>query len=221
VNLGRSKAARPDEAPADYAASLEALWPYADYVAVNVSSPNTPGLRDLQEGSALAAILDALDEVNRRRAREARVDTRPLLVKIAPDLGPAQVDAIVDLGLGRGLSGLIVANTTVAREGLSSPPVLAGQTGGLSGRPLRRRSTDLVRRVSRRAGSGLTVIGVGGVFTAQDAWEKLRAGASLVQLYTGFVYGGPATPARIAEGLLQRLEATGARSLSEVVGADG
>jgi dihydroorotate dehydrogenase len=144
-----------------------------------------------------------------------------MLVKIAPDLGPGQVDAIVDLALGTGLSGLIVANTTVSREGLSSPPRLTEQAGGLSGRPLRRRSTDLVRRVSRRAGSGLTVIGVGGVFTAQDAWEKVRAGASLVQLYTGFVYGGPATPARIAEGLLQRLEATGARSLSEVVGADG
>jgi dihydroorotate dehydrogenase len=219
VNVGKSKAAPAAAAPGDYARTVEALWPHADYLAVNVSSPNTPGLRDLQATGPLGEILAAVDAVNRRRAEGAGGRPRPVLVKLAPDLEPAQVDAAVDLALERGLAGVIVANTTVARRGLRSPDHLASRPGGLSGAPLRDQATALVGRVAARAAGRLVVVGVGGVFTADDAWEKLAAGASLVQLYTGFVYGGPRTARTIAAGLLERMDREGVRHVSEVVGA--
>jgi dihydroorotate dehydrogenase len=219
VNIGRSRDAPPERAAADYAGSLERLWPHADYVAVNVSSPNTPGLRELQAAGPLGEVLDAIDEVNRGLARARGGAPRPVLVKLAPDLEPAQVDAAVDLALERGLAGVIVANTTLSREGLRSPPLLTSLEGGLSGAPLRERATALVRRAARRAGGALVVVGVGGVFTADDAWEKLTAGASLVQVYTGFVYGGPGTPRAIAAGLLERMDREGVAHVSEIAGA--
>jgi dihydroorotate dehydrogenase len=219
VNVGKSKATPADGAPADYARTVEALWDHADYVAVNVSSPNTPGLRDLQAAGPLGAILDAIDAVNRRRAAAAGRAPRPVLVKIAPDLEPAQVDAVVELALERGLAGVIATNTTVARAGLSSPERLTSRPGGLSGKPLREQATSLVGRVAGRAAGRLVVVGVGGIFTADDAWEKLAAGASLVQLYTGFVYGGPGTARAVAGGLLERMDREGVRHVSELVGA--
>ncbi len=157
--------------------------------------------------------------MNRRRARGARGAPRPVLVKLAPDLEPDQVDAAVDLALERGLAGVIVANTTVSRRGLRSPDWLAARPGGLSGAPLREQATSLVARVAGRAAGRLVVVGVGGIFTAGDAWGMLAAGASLVQLYTGFVYGGPRTPRAIAAGLLERMDREGARHVSEVVGS--
>ncbi|HSJ74277.1 MAG TPA: quinone-dependent dihydroorotate dehydrogenase [Miltoncostaeaceae bacterium] len=219
VNVGKSKATPAAAAPADYARTVEALWHHADYLTVNVSSPNTPGLRDLQAAGPLGEILAAVDDVNRRRAHDAAATPRPVLVKLAPDLQPAQVDAAVDLALERGLAGVIVANTTVARRGLRSPERLASRPGGLSGAPLREQATSLVARVASRAAGRLVVVGVGGIFTADDAWEKLAAGASLVQLYTGFVYGGPHTPRTIVSGLLERMDREGVRHVSEVVGA--
>jgi dihydroorotate dehydrogenase len=140
-------------------------------------------------------------------------------VKIAPDLEGDQVDAVVDLALARGLAGMIVSNTTLSREGLTSPEALTGQSGGLSGAPLRDRATALVERVARRAGGRLVVVGVGGVFTADDAWDKLAHGASLVQVYTGFVYGGPGTARAIAAGLLARMDREGVGHVSEIVGS--
>ncbi len=151
VNLGKSKVTAPDAAPGDYADSLELLWRYADYVTVNVSSPNTPGLRDLQAAGPLAEILDAIAAVNERLARAHAMAPRPVLVKLAPDLAPDQVDAAVDLARERGAAGVIVSNTTIAREGLSSPRELTSQAGGLSGAPLRDRATEMVRRVALRA----------------------------------------------------------------------
>jgi dihydroorotate dehydrogenase len=142
-----------------------------------------------------------------------------VLVKIAPDLDGDQVDAVVDLALQRGLAGMIVSNTTLSREGLASPEALTSQAGGLSGAPLRDRATALVERVARRARGRLVVIGVGGVFTADDAWDKLAAGASLVQVYTGLVYGGPGTARAIAGGLLARMEREGVGHVSEIVGS--
>jgi dihydroorotate dehydrogenase len=219
VNVGKSRLTPAAGAPADYARSVARLWRHADYIAVNVSSPNTPGLRDLQAAGPLGEILAAIDEVNRREARAAGRGVRPVLVKLAPDLEPAQLDAAVDLALERGLAGVIVANTTVSREGLRSPARLALRPGGLSGAPLRDHATTLVGRVAARAAGRLVVIGVGGVFTADDAWEKLAAGASLVQLYTGLVYGGPRTARAIAAGLLERMDREGVGHVSEVVGA--
>ena len=219
VNIGRSKVVPPERAAGDYAASLARLWPYADYVAVNVSSPNTPGLRDLQATGPLGEILDAVDEVNRGMARTRGPARRPLLVKLAPDLSDEQVDAAIDLALDRGLGGAIVSNTTLARDGLRSPAELTAHEGGLSGAPLRERSTALVRRVAERAGGRLVVVGVGGVFDADDAWQKLAAGASLVQLYTGLVYGGPGTARSIAAGLLARMDREGVGHIGEIVGS--
>jgi dihydroorotate dehydrogenase len=219
VNLGKSKITPAEEAPADYARSLDLLHGFADYVTVNVSSPNTPGLRDLQATGPLGAILDAIDDVQARKVAGRAGAPRPVLVKIAPDLDDAQVDAVVDLALERGLAGMIVGNTTLSREGLASPEALTSQSGGLSGAPLRDRSTAMVARVARRAAGRLVVIGVGGVFTADDAWDKLAHGASLVQVYTGFVYGGPATPRAIAAGLLARMDREGVGNVSEIVGS--
>ena len=219
INLGKSKVTEPEDAPADYARSLELLWSFADYVTVNVSSPNTPGLRDLQAIGPLAGILDAIDAVAERMVAGRAGAAPPVLVKLAPDLAPEDIDAAVDLALERGVAGVIVTNTTLSREGLASPQDLAGREGGLSGAPLRARSTAIVERVARRAAGRLVVVGVGGVFTADDAWEKLAAGASLVQVYTGFIYGGPSTARAISRGLVERMDREGVANVSEIVGS--
>ena len=219
INLGKSKVTAPEDAPADYAHSLERLWSFADYVTVNVSSPNTPGLRDLQAIGPLAGILDAIDAVAERMVAGRAGAAPPVLVKLAPDLAPEDIDAAVDLALERGLAGVIVTNTTLSREGLVSPAALTAREGGLSGAPLRERSTAIVARVARRAAGRLVVIGVGGIFTADDAWEKLAAGAALVQVYTGFVYGGPMTARTICRGLLERMDREGVAHVSEIVGS--
>ena len=216
VNIGRSRDTPPEAAAEDYLESLRRLRAFADYLVVNVSSPNTPGLRDLQEREALERLLGTL--VAEERAIAAGGAPVPLLVKIAPDLDEAALEAIVGIAADAGAAGVVVANTTVRREGLRSPPELAAQPGGLSGRPLRARSTALVRAAARAAGGRLLVVGVGGIFGPADAWEKLLAGASLVQVYTGLVYEGPAVARRIARGIAERLERVGAESVADVVG---
>src|SRR5690349_15281342 len=204
VNIGKTRAAPDAEAAADYAASARAVAAVADYVVVNVSSPNTPGLRDLQATDRLTPVLVAV-----RAALDASSGGRrvPLLVKIAPDLADADVDAVADLALGLGLDGIIATNTTVSRDGLASPAsvVAAAGAGGLSGPPLRGRSLAVLRRLRARAGDRLVLIAAGGIETPEDAWERLRAGATLVQAYTGFVYGGPLWPRRMHAGLARRL----------------
>jgi len=207
VNIGKSRAAPDEEAAADYAASARAVAAVAGYVAVNVSSPNTPGLRDLQAADRLRPVLVAV-----RAALDAAVSGGrrvPLLVKIAPDLADADVDAIADLALELGLDGIIATNTTVSRDGLASPAaeVAAAGAGGLSGPPLRARSLAVLRRLRARAGDRLVLIAAGGIETPDDAWERLRAGATLVQGYTGFVYGGPLWPRRMHAGLARRMKA--------------
>jgi dihydroorotate dehydrogenase len=204
VNIGKTKAVPDTEAAADYAASARAVAAVADYVVVNVSSPNTPGLRDLQAAERLRPVLaevrSALDESSPGR----RV---PLLVKIAPDLADADVDAVADLALELGLDGIIATNTTISRDGLASPAaeVAAAGAGGLSGPPLRDRSLAVLRRLRDRAGDRLVLIAAGGIETPDDAWERLRAGATLVQAYTGFVYGGPLWPRQMHAGLAARM----------------
>ena len=213
VNIGKSKVTPLEAAASDYLASFQALQGFADYVVVNVSSPNTAGLRTLQGVDELEAILGGLIA--------ARGGARPpILVKIAPDLTPTQVEDAVALVERLGIDGVVVSNTTLARDGLRSPVALAAEAGGLSGAPLRRRATALVRDVRRSLSPGRVLIGVGGIFTADDAWEKLVAGADLCQIYTGFVYGGPRTAATINRGLSARLTAEGAASIDEIVGTD-
>lgn len=214
VNLGKSKVTPLESAHEDYARSAARLAPLADYLVINVSSPNTPGLRALQSVEALRGIIDAVRGACAGRAV-------PLLVKLAPDLADDDVDAVVDLALAARLDGIVATNTTVRRDGLRDPErARALGDGGISGEPVRARATAVVARIFRRAGRALTIIGVGGVRTADHAWEKIAAGASLVQVYTGFVYEGPATARRIAEGLSARLDREGVASLDALVGRD-
>ncbi len=219
LNIGKTKLVDEASALADYATSAAALAGAADYLVVNVSSPNTPGLRDLQAVDKLRPLLahvrDALDRASPTR----RV---PLVVKIAPDLADDDVDAVTALALELGLDGLIATNTTIARTGLATPAdeVAALGAGGLSGAPLNARSLAVLRRVRRVAGDRLVLIAVGGIETADDAWARIAAGATLVQGYTGFVYGGPLWPRRIHRGLSRRLRASGIATLAEVIGSD-
>lgn len=204
ISLGKSKITPLDEATGDYLRSLDLLYPFGDYFAVNVSSPNTPGLRALQERDRLDELVRALVERLRLRAtREGRSGAKSLLVKVAPDLDEAALDELVEVCLGAGVSGLIAVNTTVSREGLSSavPGKLREEAGGLSGRPLRARALEVVRRLHAKAGDRLPIIGCGGIFTTDDARRMLDAGASLVQVYTGFIYEGPGLPRRLARGM--------------------
>ena len=204
VNIGKTRVVPDEEAAADYAASARAVAGVADYVVVNVSSPNTPGLRDLQAADRLRPVLVAVREALDASAGDRRV---PLLVKIAPDLADADVDAVADLALELGLDGIIATNTTVSRDGLASPPsqVAAAGAGGLSGPPLRARALAVLVRLRARAGDRLVLIAAGGIETPDDAWERLRAGATLVQAYTGFIYGGPLWPRRMHAGLVAEL----------------
>jgi dihydroorotate dehydrogenase len=207
ISLGKSKVTPLEEAVDDYLGSLELLYPYGDYFAVNVSSPNTPGLRALQERERLDALVAALvGRLRERGAAEGRPAPKPLLVKVAPDLDERGLDEVVEVCLDRGASGLIAVNTTVGREALGPgvPTALRDEAGGLSGRPLQRRALEVVRYLHGQAGDRLPIVGCGGIFTADDARRMLDAGAVLVQLYTGFIYEGPAVARRIARGLMRR-----------------
>jgi dihydroorotate dehydrogenase len=198
VNIGKTKAVADEEAVADYELSARLLAPYADYLVVNVSSPNTPGLRSLQAVDRLAPLLDEV----RRVADDAAGRPVPLCVKIAPDLADDDVVDVARLAVGQGLDGVIATNTTISRDGLVSDPadVEALGAGGLSGPVLRQRALDVVK-ILRAEAPGLTLIGVGGISSADDARERIEAGADLVQAYTGFVYGGPLWPRRVVRGL--------------------
>ncbi len=203
VNIGKTKLVPDDDQAAverDYAKSTRLLAPYADYLVVNVSSPNTPGLRNLQAVERLEPLLGTV----RRNADAVSADHRvPLLVKIAPDLADEDVLAVADLATAAGLDGIVATNTTISRDGLASDPatVAAIGAGGLSGPPLRTRATAVVRMLRQRVGPSLALIGVGGITTVEDARERLAAGATLLQAYTAFVYEGPLWPRRIVRGL--------------------
>lgn len=202
VNIGKSKAVPDDDQAAvesDYRTSTLLLAPYADYLVVNVSSPNTPGLRSLQAVERLGPLLQAV----RRSADDASSRRVPLLVKIAPDLTDADVLDVADLALETGIDGIIATNTTLSRAGLRTPAAEVERlgAGGLSGAPLTHRATEVLRLLRGRVGDRLTLVGVGGIGTPEQATDRIRAGADLVQAYTGFVYGGPAWPRRVLRGL--------------------
>jgi dihydroorotate dehydrogenase len=205
VSLGKSRATPLENAVEDYSASLDALYPYGDYFALNISSPNTPGLRSLQDGDRLDALLGALvGELGRLALLEVppRARPKPLLVKIAPDLDDAALEQIAGICLDRGASGLIAVNTSTTRDGLSpASRILSAEEGGLSGRPLRARALSVTRSLYAQCGDRLPIIGCGGIFDADDALRMLDAGATLVQLYTGFIYEGPLVARIIARGL--------------------
>lgn len=198
VSLGKQKETPLADAAGDYIAVMRAVHAYADYLAVNISSPNTPGLRELQGGRYLERLLGALVAENRGLAA-ADKPSPPLWVKVAPDLEPREVDEIMEALVATGVDGIIVANTTLARDGLADQA--QSEAGGLSGRPLRERATELIGYIHQQMGEALPIIGVGGVGSAAEAREKLDAGAAVVQIYTSMIYGGPGLPGRILRDL--------------------
>ena len=221
INLGKSKVTPLEEAADDYLASLERLAALADYLVVNVSSPNTPGLRTLQDPTPLRALTEAVVARNRELAAARGSAPPPVLLKIAPDLADPDIDTVAELAGAAGIAGMIATNTTISRNGLRTGAERLEEigAGGVSGAPLLERAVEVVARVRARTEGRLPIIGAGGIFGPGDAWRHLAAGASLVQLYTGFVYGGPGTPRRIHRGLRERLEAAGLGSIEELIGS--
>ena len=219
ANIGRSKLTPNEGAVADYVTSTEALAPHADYMVINVSSPNTPSLRELQAVEQLRPLISGVQQALRRAAAGRTV---PLLLKVAPDLHDADLDAIADLALELAIDGIIATNTTIGRTGLTTPAdeVAALGNGGLSGAPLRERSLQVLRRLRARVGDRLLLVAAGGIENAEDAWQRIRAGATLVQVYSALIYDGPSLPGRIARGLAERVTSAGLSSISEAVGRD-
>jgi dihydroorotate dehydrogenase len=214
ANVGKNRETPVEDAVADYVEAARLLAPHADYLVLNVSSPNTPGLRDLEAVARLRPLIEAVQQV---------VGDKPVLVKISPDLSDDDVDAVADLALELRLAGIVATNTTLKREGLSTPPervaALAWPAGGgVSGAPLKHRSLEVLRRLRARAGDELVLISAGGVESADDVWERVLAGATLVQVYTGFVYGGPGWPRAVNLELARRTWDAGRNSIQELVG---
>jgi dihydroorotate dehydrogenase len=217
ANVGKNRETPLERAADDYAQAARTVAPYADYLVLNVSSPNTPGLRDLESVGRLRPLVEAVQQA---------VSDRPLLVKISPDLSDEDVDAVAELALELGLAGIVATNTTVRRESLLTPAdevsrLAWPEGGGVSGAPLGPRSLEVLRRLRARAGDRLVLISVGGVSTVDDVWDRLLAGATLVQAYTGFIYGGPAWPRAINLELARRTWDSGSRSIQELVGKHG
>jgi dihydroorotate dehydrogenase len=217
VSIGKSKIVPPEKAVEDYLNAFELIHPVADYVAVNVSSPNTPGLRDLQQAKQLETLLATLQRRNEELSSGVRV---PILVKISPDVTTAELEDIAAVSRSSAIDGIIATNTTIRRNGLASSPqqIQACGEGGLSGLPIREQSNRIIAKLYRLTSGAIPLIGVGGIFTAEDAWEKISAGASLIQLYTGFIYQGPEIVSDINNGLKEILDRRGIRSLDEAVG---
>lgn len=217
ANLGRAKETSTEVADDDYVLGLEAVWREASYLVLNVSSPNTPGLRDLQTVDRLEPLLEKVQARNLELAREHARAPLPILVKIAPDLADEDVDRVADVAIRRRLDGLVATNTTLRHETLSRRPLIAG---GVSGPPLAPRALETTRRLYRRVGSSIPIVGVGGICSPEDAYRRIRAGATLLQVYTAFVYEGPGLVGVIVRWLSDRLERDGVDSVSRWVGAD-
>jgi len=215
INLGKSKITPNNEAERDYAGTMEKMWQYADLFVINVSSPNTPNLRELQAGSELDRILVACNDVNRRQSELFGRPAKPLLVKVSPDLDDDQLRVIADTAMAAKCAGIVATNTTLERP--ANDAVMA-QEGGLSGRPLRARSTEVIRLLYSHSKGRLPIVGVGGISCAQSAWEKIAAGACLLQLYSALVFEGPGVVKAINKGLKQRLISNGYATLSDAVG---
>ena len=198
-NIGKNKITPNNEAINDYIKAFDALFDYVDYFVVNVSSPNTPGLRELQDKGPLTEILNEL-----KRRNQLKANPKPILLKIAPDLTNSQLDDIVDIINDTKTDGVIATNTTISREGLKTDKSITSEMGGLSGKPVKDRSTAVIKYLHTKSKGSFPIIGVGGIQTAQDAIDKLEAGASLVQVYTGFIYEGPAMVSKICKGILAK-----------------
>ncbi len=216
INIGKSKITLLEAAPTDYLGSFRLLKDWGDYFVVNVSSPNTPGLRSLQSSESLSKILEVLQGENR--------GNKPILVKIAPDLEMEAIASIIKIIKQYKIAGIIATNTTISRDGLKTQIIpktgqpVTEEAGGISGAPLTQRSTEIIKFIWQETDGKLPIIGVGGIFNAEDAWDKITAGASLIQVYTGWVYQGPGMVKQILQGLVKNLDERGLNSISEAVG---
>jgi dihydroorotate dehydrogenase len=216
INIGRSKNVETKDAAADYLTTFERLYLLGDFFTLNVSSPNTPNLRDLQQRGHLEELLGAIQAKNRDLAAKSDTKEKPILVKIDPDMEFFQLDEVIEVVRAQKVAGIIATNATAfLREKLV---VKTDEPGGLSGKPLRERATSFIRHIYKSTQGRLPIIGVGGIFTAEDAYEKIKAGATAVQILTGFVYEGPSAVKRINRGLLKLMEREGFKSISEAVG---
>ncbi|MHA7830558.1 MAG: quinone-dependent dihydroorotate dehydrogenase [Flagellimonas sp.] len=205
-NIGKNKATPNEAAIKDYLICFEALFEHVDYFVVNVSSPNTPGLRELQDKEPLTKLLKKLKSQNKKLAKSTANREKPILLKIAPDLTDDQLLDIIEIVAETKIDGVIATNTTIERKGLKSHLILSEEKGGLSGKPLSKRSTEVIRFLSDNSRKAFPIIGVGGIHSAEDALEKLEAGADLVQLYTGFIYEGPALIKKINKAILEKMD---------------
>ncbi len=216
INLGKSKITPIEEAKFDYAESLRSLYEFGDYFVVNVSSPNTPNLRDLQATDQLCAILAELKPIN--------IQNKPILVKIAPDLNDADIIEVVKASQAYGVSGIIATNTTISRQNLTTTHIsitgksVTEEAGGISGQPVRDRSLAVINLIWQTTEGSLPIIGVGGIFNAEDAWQKITAGAAIVQVYTGLIYEGPMMVKNILQGLVAKLDAHGLENIQQAIG---
>ena len=221
INIGKTKIVDKRDAVHDYLRSFERLFSYADYVTVNVSSPNTPGLRELQDRDELMNLLPAISEKNAQLAEDHESKQLPIFLKISPDVNENQLDDFAYIAENTELSGVIATNTTISRDDLSTPVEEIDRVGdgGLSGRPLTSRSREIVRGLYSRIGTRIPIIGVGGIMNGHDAWQMIQAGASLIQIYTGFIYGGPAAAKQINRYLLEMLDKHGLKNISDAIGS--
>ncbi len=215
--MGKSKITELADAKFDYAESLRSLYSYGDYFVVNVSSPNTPNLRDLQATEQLLGILAELQPIN--------TENKPILVKIAPDLNDADIIEVVKASQSVNVAGIIATNTTISRQHLTTTHLTTGQpvtaeAGGISGQPVRDRATEVIRLIWQSTDGKLPIIGVGGIFNAEDAWQKITAGAAIVQVYTGLIYEGPMMIKQILQGLVAKLDAHGLEHIQQAIGLD-
>ena len=217
INIGRTKIVETKDAVADFLAAFEQLFPHGDFFTLNVSSPNTPSLRDLQEKTLLAELLSAVQDKNRQLAAAAQHREKPVFVKIAPDMEFAKVDEIIEVVDSVKLTGIVATNASAfMRDSLKSP--LGREPGGLSGRPISSIVTNFVSHIYKSSQGRLPIIGVGGIFNSENAYDKIKAGASALQIYTGFIYEGPSAVKRINRGLLRLLKRDGFKSIAEAVG---
>ena len=214
VNIGRSKSANNEDALEDYLFTMQTLEHHADIFVINVSSPNTPGLRDLQSGGQIERLLRGVTNWRNEHSMN------PILVKIAPDLSDEQIVAIAKISLETGIDGIVATNTTTSRNNLKGPPKFTEEVGGLSGQPLRDRSTEVIRILYRQLGRKIPIVGVGGIDDGESAWEKLAAGASLLQIYSGLIFEGPGLAGAINRSIMKRMKLEGITSLNELIGKD-
>lgn len=224
VNIGKNKTVPSEEAVENYLNSFDLVHRVADYIAINISSPNTPNLRELQKAENLEELLSALQkrnqEISGNSLKGGTQSLKPILVKIAPDLSESEIEAAVDICQRYEISGIIATNTTISREGLKTKDPASFGAGGLSGKPLAKRSNEVISTIFRYSKGNLPIIGVGGIFTAEAAFEKISAGASLFQAYTGFIYGGPSFAQTVNEGLAELLKKKGFDGVDDAIGSD-